>query len=122
MKINLPARYLILGVVGGTLVAPTTVLAQESRLDRSKPWATDCEAAVTTRLISDYPHVGQVIFSRDNAYQYQVSNAETGVHGTAESIGSGAAKTRHQLTFSCVYNIRRGEVSDVNYDITDVNY
>lgn len=123
MKINLPTKYLVLGIVGGALVSPTAVLAQpQSRLDRGQPWARACEAALTDLVINEHPYVAQVDFIEDSEYQYQASNAETGVHGIAETKGPGRNASWHQFTFTCLYNIRRGKVSDVTYDIYGVNY
>lgn len=122
MKINLPTKYLVLGIVGGALVSPTALAQPESQLDRSQPWANACENALTDLVISDHPRVEQIKFLNDTEYQYQLSNAEVGVRGEAETRRSGNQARWHQFTFSCTYNQRRGRVSDVNYDIHGVNY
>lgn len=96
------------------------VFAQpRSELDRDRPWTDACETALTNLVNRDHPHAEKVQVLADTEYQYQASNAETGVAGDGQYMGGD--DRWHQFSFTCIYNIRYGGVSSVSYDVYDVS-
>ncbi len=120
MRINFSVQYLVWSLIGVALIAPIAVQAQPiSPLNRNKPWASACETALTNRIKRDHPHAGRVQTLADDEYEYPASNAETSVYGYGQYEGSDTAW--HLFTFSCIYNIRQGKVSEITYDVYDVS-